>query len=282
MENAEDQFSDIETQLRALATADAGPRAADAALLERLMAKADAAAATATPTPWYRRAALWRKMAACVPLALVAGISALAMLHYLPLQAERSAHVKQTAEEPPTPSMAQYLPRTQADMHLPQGALVFVSAESAPGLAAVTITLRHHLTPQPVVQELSLNTEENAPTPVALLPRAVLPCAEDTEEFEAEAMDTDTAEIAAAEGEAELRTATRTVATYLSGSEAGTAEQPIAESAPTPLHKASRKRAAKKAAPARRNVGTRLRELIHLWQQEFSAAIKKAANQKPR
>ena len=281
METAEDQFSDIETQLRALAAADATPRAEDAALLERLMAKADAAAATATPTPWYRRAALWRKMAACVPLALVAGISALAMLHYLPLQAERSAHVKQTAEEPPTPATAQYIPRTQADMHLPQGALVFVSAESAPGLAAVTITLRHHLTPQPEVQELGLNTEENAPTPVALLPEAVLPCAEGAEETEQESMDAyvaETEEITMAGRKEEITPAMRTVATYSSGSEESATGQPI----PTPQHNASRKRAAKKAAPPRSNIGTRLRKFIHHWQQDFFDGINKALNQKPR
>lgn len=282
MENAEDHLSDIETQLRALAAADAAPRAEDAALLERLMAKADAAAAAATRKPWYRSAGFWRGCAACIPIALVLGISYMAAEPYLPQGGARGAQVKQLLPEEPATTPVQYLPHTQADMQLPQGALVYVGAESAPGGAALTHTLHHHLTAPTPVAELALETEES--TPVTMLPETVLPCAEDEEETMDDALPA--TEPVAGWGKARSGPALRTVATYSGGSEESCAEQPLAQHTPTPecaantaaprhaQHSAPRKKAAKKAAPTRNNIGTRLLRLFHRWQQDFYSGIK--------
>lgn len=269
MENAEDQLTDIETQLRALAAVDATPRAEDAALLERLMAKADAAAA---PAPWYRRAALWRKVAVCVPLALVAGISALAVLHYLPLQDARSALKKQELPEPtiaPTVAPAMHLPRSQEDMRLPQGSLAEVSdapahdvagtalAQNAPVMPARALPVTVVSQPESTPCRGAEDAEELPGSPSAM---AVSTCA-DLEEDDHEE---DVLEPTAAAGSTERpEQAQHTVATYGSGSEANTTH-----------HRAS-KRSAKRAKPVRGNIGSRLRGLIRHWQHEFSATLRR-------
>lgn len=287
MENAEDHLSDIETQLRALAAADAAPRAEDAALLARLMAKADAAAAAATPTPWYRRATLWRTIAACVPLALVAGLSAIAALHYLDPQDAGRAHVKQQLPELAT-APAQGLPRTQEDMRLPQGALVTVEENTSQQLATMELALRTTPIPENEVQDLAINTEDPAAVPATLLPDAVLPCAEEAETAtEAEIAGITPAEDADEEATPAQGSPTRqTVATYGSGCEAPTNSHPLTvagcpentlERGATPrnsrLRQAPQKRAAKKAAPARPNIGARMRELIHRLLQDISTQL---------
>lgn len=272
MENAEDQLTDIETQLRALAAVDATPRAEDAALLERLMAKADAAAAAAAPAPWYRRAALWRKVAVCVPLALVAGISALAVLHYPPLQDARSALKKQELPEPavaPTVAPAMHLPRSQEDMRLPQGSLAEVSdapahdvagtalAQNAPVMPARALPVTVVLQPESTPCRGAEDAEELPGSPSAM---AVSTCA-DLEEDDHEE---DALEPTAAAGSTEPpEQAQHTVATYGSGSEANTTRT-----------RAS-KRSAKRAKPVRGNIGSRLRELIRHWQHEFSATLRR-------
>lgn len=271
MENAEDQLTDIETQLRALAAVDATPRAEDAALLERLMAKADAAAAAAAPAPWYRRAALWRKVAVCVPLALVAGISALAVLHYLPLQDARSALRKQELPEPtvaPTVAPAMHLPRSQEDMRLPQGSLAEVSdapahdvagtalAQNAPVMPARALPVTVVSQPESTPCRGAEDAEELPGSPSAM---AVSTCA-DLEEDDHEE---DALEPTAAAGSTEPEQAQHTVATYGSGSEANTTRT-----------RAS-KRSAKRAKPVRGNIGSRLRGLIRHWQHEFSATLRR-------
>lgn len=272
MENAEDQLTDIETQLRALAAVDATPRAEDAALLERLMAKADAAAAAAAPAPWYRRAALWRKVAVCVPLALVAGISALAVLHYLPLQDARSALRKQKLPEPtvaPTVAAAMHLPRSQEDMRLPQGSLAEVSdapahdvagtalAQNAPVMPARALPVTVVSQPESTPCRGAEDAEEPPGSPSAM---AVSTCA-DLEEDDHEE---DALEPTAAAGSTEPpEQAQHTVATYGSGSEANTTRT-----------RAS-KRSAKRAKPVRGNIGSRLRGLIRHWQHEFSATLRR-------
>lgn len=272
MENAEDQLTDIETQLRALAAVDATPRAEDAALLERLMAKADAAAAAAAPAPWYRRAALWRKVAVCVPLALVAGISALAVLHYLPLQDARSALRKQELPEPtvaPTVAPAMHLPRSQEDMRLPQGSLAEVSdapahdvagtalAQNAPVMPARALPVTVVSQPESTPCRGAEDAEELPGSPSAM---AVSTCA-DLEEDDHEE---DVLEPTAAAGSTEPpEQAQHTVATYGSGSEANTTRT-----------RAS-KRSAKRAKPVHGNIGTRLRGLIRHWQHEFSATLRR-------
>lgn len=266
MENAEDQLTDIETQLRALAAVDATPRDEDAALLERLMAKADAAAATAAPAPWYRRAALWRKVAVCVPLALVAGISALAVLHYLPLQDARSALKKQELPEPtvaPTVAPAMHLPRSQEDMRLPQGSLAEVSdapahdvagtalAQNAPVMPARALPVTVVSQPESTPCRGAEDAEEPPCSPSAI---AVSTCAD---------LEEDVLEPTAAAGSTKPEQAQHTVATYGSGSEANTTRT-----------RAS-KRSAKRAKPVRGNIGSRLRGLIRHWQHEFSATLRR-------
>lgn len=268
MENAEDQLTDIETQLRALAAVDATPRAEDAALLERLMAKADAAAAAAAPAPWYRRAALWRKVAVCVPLALVAGISALAVLHYLPLQDARSALKKQELPEPtvaPTVAPAMHLPRSQEDMRLPQGSLAEVSDAPAHDVAGTALAQNAPVMPARALPVTVVSQPESTPcrgaedaeelhgSPSAM---AVSTCAD---------LEEDDLEPTAAAGSTERpEQAQHTVATYGSGSEANTTRT-----------RAASKRSAKRAKPVRGNIGSRLRGLIRHWQHEFSATLRR-------
>lgn len=272
MENAEDQLTDIETQLRALAAVDAPPRAEDAALLERLMAKADAAAAAAAPAPWYRRAALWRKVAVCVPLALVAGISALTVLHYLPLQDARSALRKQELPEPtvaPAVAPAMHLPRSQEDMRLPQGSLAEVSdapahdvagtalAQNAPVMPARALPVTVVSQPESTPCRGAEDAEELPGSPSAM---AVSTCA-DLEEDDHE--EDDLVPTAATGSTEQPEQAQHTVATYGSGSEANTTRT-----------RAS-KRSAKRAKPVRGNIGSRLRGLIRHWQHEFSATLRR-------
>lgn len=272
MENAEDQLTDIETQLRALAAVDATPSAEDAALLERLMAKADAAAAAAAPAPWYRRAALWRKVAVCVPLALVAGISALAVLHYLPLQDARSALSKQELPEPtvaPTVAPAMHLPRSQEDMRLPQGSLAEVSDAPAHDVAGTALAQNAPVMPARALPVTVVPQPESTPCwgaedaeepPCSPSAMAVSTCA-DLEEDDHE--EDDLEPTAAAGSTEQPEQAQHTVATYGSGSEANTTRT-----------RAS-KRSAKRAKPVRGNIGSRLRGLIRHWQHEFSATLRR-------
>lgn len=71
MENADKDLKDIEDALRALAAADRTPRAQDAALLARLVEKADCAYLRRSLRSWYRSPMLWRSVAALVLLAAI-------------------------------------------------------------------------------------------------------------------------------------------------------------------------------------------------------------------
>lgn len=74
MENADEDLTKIEDELRALAAADRASRPEDAALLARLCERADAACEPRTLRPWYRSPMMWRSAAA---LALLAALPAL-------------------------------------------------------------------------------------------------------------------------------------------------------------------------------------------------------------
>lgn len=71
MEEAEQELKELEAELRSLAAHELRPREEDAALLARLMERADAACCPRAAKPWYSRYSTWGASAAVACLAVL-------------------------------------------------------------------------------------------------------------------------------------------------------------------------------------------------------------------
>lgn len=71
MEEAEQELKELEAELRSLAAHELRPREEDAALLARLMERADAACCPRAAIPWYRRYSTWGASAAVACIAVL-------------------------------------------------------------------------------------------------------------------------------------------------------------------------------------------------------------------
>lgn len=95
MEEAEQELKELEAELRSFAAHELRPREADAALLARLMQRADAACRPRAVKPWYSRYSTWGASAA------VACLAVMFVFVQVWYSAEPFVEVSRTSEAPP-------------------------------------------------------------------------------------------------------------------------------------------------------------------------------------